>query len=319
MSESIDLSPSERAAQDSANEADGQERPGRKGRGLLQGRGRGRRGMVNFGNDLRTAMQQETQLQFAYIMRENRSLLELLDCDYAFLNQQLAEHYKISGVEGQEMRLVKLTPDSPRGGILTQGSLLTITSNPDRTSPVKRGLFILDNILGAPPPPPPANIPELEESAGKFGNRKPTLREVLELHRENALCTACHARMDPLGLALENFNALGMWRTNDGQQPINASGSLLTGEKFESVKELKRVLKENKKRDFYYCVTEKMMTYARGRGVEFTDAHSVDEIVDELDSHDGRFSVLLKGIVHSPQFQRRREPELSGLTAKEHP
>jgi hypothetical protein len=267
-----------------------------------------RRNEFEFGPELRRAMQQETEMQFAYIVRNDRSLLELLDCDYTFLNQQLAKHYKIDGVEGSEMRLVKLPPDSPRGGILTQGTLLVITSNPDRTSPVKRGLYVLDTILGTPPPPPPTGVPELEEAADKFGGRTPTLREVLELHRDDALCSACHARMDPLGLALENFNAMGMWRETEGQQPIDPKGRLISGETFDSVKQLKAILKEKKRLDFYYCVTEKLMTYALGRGVEFTDAHTVDEIVDEMARQDGRFSVLLKGVIMSPQFQRRREP-----------
>lgn len=276
-------------------------------------RGRGRFGFgffrgprFDFNDELRRAMQRETEMQFAYILREDRSLLELLDCDYAFLNERLAEHYGIEGVEGSEMRLVNLPPESPRGGVLTQGTLLTITSNPDRTSPVKRGLYILDNLLGAPAPPPPAAVPELEDSADKFEGRTPALREVLELHRDSPLCAACHARMDPLGLALENFNALGMWREADRLQPIDPSGRLLSGEEFKSIQELKTVLKQNKRRDFYYCITEKMLTYALGRGVEYSDADAVDRIVDQLDRHDGRFSVLLRGIIDSPQFQRRR-------------
>jgi len=288
---------------------------GERGRGF--GRGFGRGGpTVSFDSELRTAMRQETELQFAYLMRDNRSLLELLDCDYAFLNQRLAEHYKIEGVEGREMRLVKLPPDSPRGGLLTQGSFLTITSNPDRTSPVKRGLFILDNILGTAPPPPPPDVPDLEKAAGKFEGRTPALREVLELHRSDALCSACHARMDALGLALENFNALGMWRTTDRQQPIDPKGSLISGEKFESATALKKLLKENKRQDFYYCLTEKLLTYALGRGVEVTDELTVEQIVAELERHEGKFSALLAGIVHSPQFQRRREPEPKSALAK---
>jgi hypothetical protein len=264
---------------------------------------------VNFDDGLRRAMQQETEMQFAYIMRENRSLLELLDADYAFLNERLAAHYNIPGVSGNRMQRVELPPDSPRGGVLTQGTLLTITSNPDRTSPVKRGLFVLENILGTPPPPPPPDIPDLDASADKFEGRTPTLREVLELHRDSPLCSACHARMDPLGLALENFNALGMWRDTDGQQPINATGRLVSGEEFTSVSELKKILKETKYRDFYYCVTEKLMIYALGRGVEVTDAHTVDEIVNKLEEADGSFSVLLKELIQSPQFQRKRIPE----------
>jgi hypothetical protein len=261
---------------------------------------------VQFNEALRTAMQQETDMQFAYIMRTDRSLLELIDSDYTFLNQQLAELYQISGVQGSEMRLVELPADSPRGGVLTQGTLLTITSNPDRTSPVKRGLFILENILGTPPPPPPSDVVLLEEAAEKFAGQTPTLREVLEFHRAEPLCTACHARMDPLGLALENFNALGMWRQTDGREKVDPKGRLISGEQFDDIRQLKVILKENKRRDFYGCVAEKLLTYALGRGVEFTDAHTIEEIVDALDQSDGKFSVLIDAVIHSPQFQRRR-------------
>jgi hypothetical protein len=297
---------------------------GRRGRGE-QGRGRGRgrgrggrgRGRAEFDGELRRAMQQETEMQFAHIMRSDRSLLELLSANYAFLNQRLAQHYGIPGVMGNEMRLVELPPGSPRGGVLTQGTLLTITSNPDRTSPVKRGFYILDNILGTPPPPPPPNVPELEASADKFAGKTPTLREVLEAHRDSPMCSACHSRMDPLGLALENFNAMGAWRTAEKGVAINATGRLVSGEEFDGIKALKTILVENKKRDFYRCATEKLMTYALGRGVEFTDMHNVDLIVDELDRQEGKFSVMLKGIIKSPQFQRRREVEPAAVAAKE--
>jgi hypothetical protein len=217
------------------------------------------------------------------------------------------------------MRLVELPPDSPRGGVLTQGTLLTITSNPDRTSPVKRGFFILDNILGTPPPPPPADIPDLEAAADQFEGQTPTLRQVLELHRDSPMCSACHARMDPLGLALESFNAMGVWRETEKGLPIDAKGQLVSGETFDSIKVLKTILVENKKRDFYQCATEKLMTYALGRGVEYSDAHNVDLIVDELDRQDGKFSVMLKGIIHSPQFQRRRAADGDSVVANESP
>ena len=305
----------ERPAADANRGRRGRGQPGQN-RGRGRGRG-GRRGRADFDNELRRAMQQETELQFAHIMRNDRSLLELLDANYAFLNQRLAQHYNIQGVTGNEMRLVELEPDSPRGGVLTQGTLLTITSNPDRTSPVKRGFYILDNILGTPPPPPPPDIPDLEASADKFAGRTPTLREVLELHRDSPLCSACHARMDPLGLALENFNAMGVWRTMEKGVAINSTGRLVSGEEFDTIKALKTILKENKKRDFYQCATEKMMTYALGRGVEYTDTHNVDLIVDELDREGGKFSVMLKGIINSPQFQRRRDADTKAVAATE--
>jgi hypothetical protein len=216
--------------------------------------------------DLRRAMRQETEQDFDYILREDRSVLELLDCDYTFLNERLARYYGLTNVVGEEMRRVPLPPDSPRGGILTQGTVLAVTSNPTRTSPVKRGLFILDNVLGTPPPPPPPNIPPLEDAAKNLTNRAPSLRETLALHRENPLCSSCHNRMDPLGLALENFNAMGLWRSQEFEQPIDATGRLITGEEFKDVKDLKRILVKNHYKDFYRTLTEKMLTYALGAG-----------------------------------------------------
>ena len=168
-------------------------------------------------------MRRETEMLLERIVREDRSLRELLVSDYTFLNEPLAKHYGIDGVEGTEMRLVALPPESPRGGILTQGTVLAVTSNPDRTSPVKRGFFILDNILGVPPRPPPPNIPLLEEAAKQFAGRTPTLREILDLHRKRPACSSCHNQMDPLGLALENFNALGRWREQEQGNPVDSA------------------------------------------------------------------------------------------------
>lgn len=204
------------------------------------------------------------------------------------------------------MRLVKLPADSPRGGVITQGTVLAVTSNPTRTSPVKRGLFILDNILGTPPPPAPPNVPDLEESKKDFKEREPKLRDLLEVHRANKLCSSCHSRMDPLGLAMENFNAIGSWRDTDARQPIDPAGELVTGEKFADIRELKRVLRRDRSQDFYRCLTEKLMTYALGRGLEYYDVHTVDEIVARLGREDGRMSVLLAGVVESPAFQMQR-------------
>ena len=167
---------------------------------------------VEFDRELHLAMRRETEMLFAHVLHENKSVLDLIDCNYTFLNERLAQHYGIPGVKGREMRKVELPADSPRGGVLTQGTVLAVTSNPTRTSPVKRGLFILENIVGSPPPPPPDAVPALEDSEKAFKDREPTLREVLEIHRRDALCSSCHSRMDPLGLALENFNAMGMWR-----------------------------------------------------------------------------------------------------------
>lgn len=260
----------------------------------------------SFGPDLRRAMRRETEMLFEHIVREDRSVLELLDCDYTFVNEALARHYGLEGVDGEEMQYTTLPQGSPRGGVLTQGTFLLVTSNPTRTSPVKRGVFILDNILGMAPPPPPASVPELEEAEKAFGDREPTLREVLEAHRAQPLCSSCHSRFDPLGLALENFNALGMWRDTEKGSPISPAGSLITGESFNSVEEMKRVLRTDRRRDFYRCLTERLLTYAIGRGIEYYDEHTVDTIVDALDRSDGRFSVLLAGIIHSAPFQRQR-------------
>lgn len=265
-----------------------------------------RRPALRFDAEIQRAMQQETELCFGYIMEHDRSLLELIDADYTFLNESLAKHYGIEGVSGSQMRRVELPDGSPRGGVLTQGTLLTVTSNPNRTSPVKRGLYVLENILGTPPSAPPPDIPELDESKDRFGDRTPTLREVLAAHRENAVCMSCHGRMDPLGFALENFNALGMWRERDGGQPIDASGELVSGEAFDDIRDLKRILRETKQADFYRCLTEKLLIYSLGRGVDVKDTATIDTLVDRLLESDGRYSVLIQGIIHSPQFQRRR-------------
>jgi hypothetical protein len=256
--------------------------------------------------DLRRAMRQETEMAFEHVVRDDRSLLELIDADYTFLNAKLAKHYGIDGVTGDAMRKVSLPPGSPRGGVLTQGTVLIITSNPDRTSPVKRGLFILDNILGLAPPPPPPNVPLLEQAAAALKGKTPTLRETLQAHRADALCSSCHNRMDPLGLAFENFNALGRWRDKELNQPIEPAGELLTGEAFKDVNELKKILVTTRRFDFYRCATEKMLIYALGRGLEPQDTHTVDDIVAKLEAAQGRPSVLIRGIIEAPAFQRRR-------------
>ena len=262
------------------------------------------------GNDLsyevRRAMREETERVFDYVLRQDRSVLELLDSDYTFVNEPLARHYGIPDITGPEMRLVTLPADSPRGGILTEGTVLAVTSNPTRTSPVKRGVFILDNILGTPALPPPPNIPPLEDAKTGVGNRAPTLREALAVHRKDPLCASCHDRMDPLGLALENFNAMGMWRNEEFGQPIDAAGQLATGENFTTVKELKRVLVKNHAEDFYRTLTQKLLTYALGRGLDYYDVETVDQIVASLEASGGKPSVLLAGIIESAPFQKSR-------------
>jgi hypothetical protein len=267
---------------------------------------RNRDGRVEFDGAFRKLMRTETEMYFEHLIREDRSVLDLVDSDYTFLNERLAQHYGVPDVTGENMRLVKLPADSPRGGVITQGTVLAVTSNPTRTSPVKRGLFILENILGTPPPPAPPNVPDLEESKKEFKGREPKLSEMLALHRSDKLCSSCHQRMDPLGLAMENFNALGSWRDTDARQPIEPAGQLVTGEKFADVRDLKRVLRRDRKMDVYQCLTEKMMTYALGRGLEYYDVHTVDSIAADLDREGGRMSVLLTGIVESAAFQKQR-------------
>ncbi len=269
--------------------------------------GAGRAAFPDLTADLRRAMAQETEMSFAHILKEDRSLLELIESDYTFLNEDLAKHYGIEGVTGREMRKVTLAPDSPRGGVLTQGTILAVTSNPTRTSPVKRGVFILDAILGTPPAPPPPNIPALEDAASAAELKKMNLRETLALHAKDPMCNSCHSRMDPLGLALENFNAMGMWRTSDSGQPVQTAGKLITGETFSDVRELKHVLATARRHDFYECVTEKLLTYALGRGLDYRDVATTDQLVAQLEASGGKLSALLRGIVNSAPFQQRRQ------------
>jgi hypothetical protein len=261
---------------------------------------------IELDGQLRNAMRLEPEMYLAGIVREDRSVADLLDSDYTYLNEKLAKHYGIPGVKGEQMRKVTLPADSPRGGLLTMGSTLVVTSNPTRTSPVKRGQFILDNILGMPSPPPPADIPALEESEKGVKDREPTVRETLQIHRDQPLCKSCHARMDPLGMSLENFNPLGMYREKERNQEIDASGELITGERFHDVRELKKILKTNHRNEFYRCMTEKVLTYALGRGLDYYDVDAVDRIVDRLEKDGGKFSTLLTGVVESAPFQKRR-------------
>jgi hypothetical protein len=263
-----------------------------------------------FTPELRRAMRDETVAYFDYVARENRDVAELIDSNYVFVNEALAKHYGIEGVKGDEIRRVELPAGSPRGGVLTQGTFLGVTSNPSRTSPVKRGLFILNNILGSPPPPPPPpNVPLLDVARDSIVGHQPTIREAQELHRREPLCKSCHARMDPLGLAFENFNAMGMWRDAEQGTPIDASGELLTGEKFSGMRDLKTIIKEKHRLDFYRCLSEKLLTYALGRGLEYYDEHTVDLIVARLDQGQGKFSSLLMAIIESAPFQKERRPK----------
>jgi hypothetical protein len=249
---------------------------------------------------LRGAMLRETELFFLHVVREDRSVLDFIDGDYTFVNGPLARHYGIKGVAGQEFRKVSLA-GTPRAGVLTHASVLAVTSNPTRTSPVKRGKWILDNILGTPPPPPPADVEVLKEG----GELQGTLRQRMEQHRKDPTCASCHARMDPLGFGFENFDAVGAWRTKEGRHAIDPSGVLPDGASFKGPVQLRAILK--KKRDlFARCLSEKLLTYALGRGTERSDRCFIDEIARDLAKGDYKFSRLVLAIVKSEPFQKRR-------------
>ena len=253
-----------------------------------------------FDQKLRDAMRIETLRFFAHVMRENRSVLELVDADYTFLNEPLARFYGIEGVKGDEFRRVSLG-GTPRGGVITQASVLTLTSNPTRTSPVKRGKWIMENILGTSPPEPPAGVPMLEDQKQLTG----TLREQMEQHRADPNCAVCHRKMDQLGFAFENFDAVGAWRTRDGEYPVDAAGELPDGRSFNGPGELKRLLKDTSADEFARCMAEKMLTYATGRGVEPFDRPAVDGIVEKLKQDDYRFTTLVQTVVASDPFNKR--------------
>jgi hypothetical protein len=259
-----------------------------------------------FDENLREGFQKETELFFESLMREDSSVLELLSADYTFINERLARHYQIPDVYGSHFRRVAVS-DEARRGILGHGSVLTVTSYANRTSPVLRGKWVLENILGAAPPPPPPDIPELKER-GEDG-RVLSMREQMEQHRANPACVVCHAQMDPLGFALENFNGVGGWRTIDANTPIDASGVLPDGTRFEGPIGLRKVLL-SRGEEFVTNVTEKLLTYALGRGAEYYDAPAIRKIVREAAPGNYRWSSLVTGIIKSTPFQMRRSKEL---------
>jgi hypothetical protein len=257
----------------------------------------------DFDDTLRQGLKRETELFFGSIVQEDRSALDLLRADYTFVNERVARLYGLPNVKGSHFRRVTLPEDSPRRGLLGQGSILTVTSYPDRTSPVVRGKWILENLLGVPPPPPPDDVPELEETGDGGGTL--SIRERLAAHRANPSCASCHALMDPLGFALENFNAVGVWRTiDDTGGAIDASGALPDGTEFAGAAELRAALLRSDL--FLTTLTEKLMTYALGRGVEAYDQPAVRKIVRDAAASDYRFSALISGVVQSPPFQLRR-------------
>lgn len=251
--------------------------------------------------ELREAMERETALFFEAVLKENLSISTFLDAKFTFLNESLAKHYGIKGVEGPEFRRVNLESNQ-RGGILTHASVLTVSSYPTRTSPVIRGKYILQNIFGAPPPPPPPDVPLLdEEKIGSSGS----LRAQLEQHRQNAMCASCHNRMDSMGFALENYDATGKWRDTDNTFPIDASGTLPNGKSFQDPAQLRAVLASDLQ-EFGHALTEKMLTYALGRGLERFDRKTVNELTKKLAASEWRFQTLIYEIAHSLPFQSRR-------------
>jgi mono/diheme cytochrome c family protein len=262
---------------------------------------RNRERFPDFEDYLRRSMRRETELFIEHVVREDRSILDFIDAKYSFLNERLARHYGIAGVSGPEFRRVDLT-GTPRAGVLTQASVLTVSSYATRTSPVLRGKWILENLLDAPPPAPPPDVPNLEE--GTIGTAS-SMREQLEAHRKDPTCAACHRRMDPLGFGLENFDAVGAWRTADGKFPIDARGVLPGGDTFNGPDELRGVLTDQRE-VFARCLTTKLLTYALGRGLERSDTRTVRAIAGRLPARHYRFSALVLEIVNSLPFQSRK-------------
>ncbi len=258
----------------------------------------------DFDDNLRQAFRRETELLFSSIVSENRSVTDLLSADYTFLNERLAKHYGIAGVYGDRFRRVSVADHPERVGLLGHGSILTVTSYANRTSPVLRGKWVLDNMLGMPPPPPPANVPPLKDNGP--GAKNPSMRARMEEHRANPACASCHQMMDPAGLSLENFDAIGRWRTRgDDGGAIDVSGTLPGSAAFDGVTGLRQALLARPEL-FVGAMTEKLMTFALGRGVMPTDAPAVRQILREAASREYRFDAIVLGIVKSVPFQMRR-------------
>lgn len=256
----------------------------------------------DFDDNLRKAMRRETELHVRKLVEKDGSVLNLIRADHTYLNERLARHYGVPHVYGSRFRRVDLPADNRRGGLLRHGSILTVTSYATRTSPVIRGNWVLDNILGAPAPPPPDDVPSLDDS--KFISERLTVRERLSKHRENASCASCHNLMDPVGFSLENFDAIGQWRDKDGAKPLDVSGGLPDGSRFSGVEGLESAILKRPNL-FVTAMTEKLMTFALGRGVELHDGPAIREIVRQAAEHDYRFSAIVLGIVRSTPFQMR--------------
>ncbi len=254
----------------------------------------------DFDESLRQAMREETVRFVTHVIETDSSVMDFLGAEYTFLNERLAKHYGIEGLSGDEFRLVKLEPGQHRGGLLTQGSILTLTSPPTRTSPVKRGIWVLQTLFNDPPSPPPADVPPLEQGGTLTG----TVRQVLESHRTNAQCAGCHSKIDPYGLALENFDAIGVWRTKEGDSEIDPSGTLPNGKSYRDLAEFRARLNE-KKDDFRKALAENLLIYALGRGLEYSDRGAVEQICSSAASEQDRFSSVILAIVNSDPFQKR--------------
>jgi hypothetical protein len=255
----------------------------------------------DFDDNLRQAFKRETELLFESVMREDRNVLDLLRADYTFVNERLAQHYGIPNVRGSRFRRIQVT-DEARKGLLGQGSILALTSHAERTSPVVRGKWVLENLLGTPPPPPPPDVPALKEP--EEGQKPRTMREQMAEHRANPVCASCHKVMDPIGFALENFDAVGAWRDREPGGPIDASGELADGSKIDGVVALRRAVL-SRPEVFVGTMTEKMLTYALGRGLSYADMPVVRAIVRDAARQDYHFSSLVMGVINSMPFQMR--------------
>jgi mono/diheme cytochrome c family protein len=267
----------------------------------------------NFDDNLRQAFLRETELFFGSIIHEDRSVVDLLNADYTFVNERLAKHYGVPNVYGSQFRRISWPEDSPRRGLLGQGSILTVTSIATRTSPVQRGKWLLENVLGTPPNPPPANVPPLKEN--KAGDKQLSVRERMEMHRKNEPCAGCHKVLDPLGFALENYDAVGQWRTvSESGEKIDASGVLADGTKVNGVATLRAALL-SRPNVFAGTMTEKLLTYALGRGLEYYDMPAVRAITHQAAQNNYRFSSIILGIVESTPFQMRRSQQLDSAPA----
>jgi hypothetical protein len=256
-----------------------------------------------FDDNLREAFRTETELFLDSQVREDRSALELLTANYTFINERLAKHYGIPNVYGSHFRRITY-PDQKRAGLLGQGSVLLVTAYPDRTSPVFRGKWLLENILGTPPPDPPKNVPPFPENDAKAPPK--SVRARMEMHRKNAVCASCHSQLDPLGFGLENFDGTGRWRDTDANSPVDASGQFPNGVKFSGAADFRQGLINSYKAEFVSTMTKKLTTYALGRGVEYYDMPAIRAIVRDAATQDYRWSSLILGIVKSMPFQMRR-------------